>query len=184
MNRPIIIVIISVIFAISCKNEKQQAPALSVSGKMNFAYLRYDSAALEYRLDSVHNRRLILQFLLKNAGDNNSPYQLIAYAFDTLGDYNNSWMPDTLGIVRDTMPAVFDGKITLGNSEITREELLNVVRDDQGNRFSYDYVLFTPVVEGVFNHVVYRIRPVKNNKPVSGSKMQMSTPMPPGRVWE
>jgi hypothetical protein len=169
---------------LACGSTERSTPVENNSGKLNFAYLRYDSAALEYRLDSVHNRGLELQFILRNAENNNSAFQLISYAFDTLRDYNNSWMPDTLHIITDSVPLNFSGRITLGNNEVTREQLLNVVRNDKGERFSYDYVMFVPVVEKVFNHVVYMLKPVKNEKQVPGSKMQMTSPMPPTRVWD
>ena len=93
-------------------------------------------------------------------------------------------MPDTLSILQDSMPVNFSDGITLGNNEVTREQLLNVVRDENGNRFSYDYVMFVPVVERVFNHVVYMLKPMKNNVQVPGSKTQMTSPMPPTRVWD
>jgi hypothetical protein len=168
----------------SCK-VKTAFPIVQSTGKMNFAPLRYDSAALEYRLDSIHNRGLILQFCVTNAADNNTDFQLISYAFDTLGDHNNSWMPDTLRVVADSIPKNFQGSISLGNTEVTREQLYDVLNKPDGSRVSYDYMLFTPTVEGVFNHVVYKIRPIKNGKPAAGNngKMQMTTPMPPSRVW-
>ena len=175
--------IISIIL-ISCGSHEEPKAIVQNSGKFNFAYLRYDSAALEYRLDSIHNRGLELQLILRNAGNNNTAFELISYAFDTLRDYNNSWMPDTLYMVRDSLPVTFTDRITLGNNEITREQLLNVVRDANGNRFSYDYVMFVPVVERVFNHVVYLLKPIKNKVQVPASKTQMSSPMPPTRVWD
>jgi hypothetical protein len=172
------------LFLFSCRtHETKQAP-VSNTGKFNFAYLRYDSTALEYRLDSVHNRGLELQFVLLDAGNNNTAFQLISYAFDTLRDYNNSWIPDTLRVIADSTPVNFSERITLGNNEVTREQLLNVVRNEKGERFAYDYVMFVPVVERVFNHVVYMLKPVKNNVQVPGSKMQMTSPMPPTRVWD
>lgn len=178
-------VIISVIFLLSCgRTEKPAAAPVVQTNKFNFAYLRYDSSALEYRLDSIHNRGLELQLMLPEAGNNNTAFQLISYAFDTLRDYNNSWMPDTLAVIADSVPVNFAGKITIGNNEVTREQLLNVVRDSDGKRFSYDYLMFVPVVERVFNHVVYVLKPVKNNQVVPGSKMQMTSPMPPTRVWD
>ncbi|MBL7697345.1 MAG: hypothetical protein JNK79_04285 [Chitinophagaceae bacterium] len=180
-----LILIAPVIFFISCgRSDKQPAAPVIQTNKFNFACLRYDSAALEYRLDSIHNRGIELQFILRDAGNNNTSFQLISYAFDTLRDYNNSWIPDTLHIIADSVPVNFTDKITIGNNEVTREQLLNVVRDDQGKRFAYDYVMFVPVVEGVFNHVVYMLKPVKNKQVVPGSKMQMSSPMPPTRVWD
>ena len=93
-------------------------------------------------------------------------------------------MPDTLSILKDSLPVNFTQRISLGNNEITREQLLNVVRDADGNRFSYDYVMFVPVVERVFNHIVYLLKPVKNKVQVPGSKTQMTSPMPPTRVWD
>jgi hypothetical protein len=179
-----LLVLISSIVFLSCGADEETATPAVNTGKFNFAYLRYDSAALEYRLDSIHNLGLELQFISRDAGDNNTAFQLISYAFDTLRDYNNSWMPDTLAIVADSLPVTFSDKITMGNNEITREQLYNVVRDENGRRFAYDYVLFIPVVERVFNHVVYRLRPMKDNQPVPGSKMQMTSPMPPTRVWD
>lgn len=181
----ILTIVAPVIFFLSCGHtEKQPGIAAPNTNKFNFAYLRYDSSALEYRLDSVHNRGLELQLMLPDAGNNNTAFQLISYAFDTLRDYNNSWMPDTLYVIADSVPVNFTGQITIGNNEVTREQLLNVVRDDKGNRFAYDYVMFVPVVERVFNHVVYMLKPVKNNQVVPGSKMQMTSPMPPTRVWD
>lgn len=172
------------LFFVSCRQHEKTNTTPSASGKFNFAYLRYDSTALEYRLDSIHNRGLELQFILRDAGNNNTAFQLISYAFDTLRDYNNSWIPDTLSIVQDSMPVNLSDRISLGNNELTREQLLNVVRDKDGNRFAYDYVMFIPVVERVFNHVVYMLKPMKNNAQVPGSKMQMTSPMPPTRVWD
>jgi len=166
----------------SCNATNEKVVVNSVSGKYNFGVLRYDSAALEYRLDSIHNRGLVLQFVTES-GNNTDPFALIAYAYDTLNDHNNSWMPDTLRVISDSIPKTFSGKVTLGNNEVTREQLYNVVRDEQGKRFSYDYVMFIPVVEGVFNHVVYMMKPFKNNEQVNNGKMQMSSPMPPTRVW-
>lgn len=168
----------------ACSSRETSKPAAPNTSKFNFAYLRYDSAALEYRLDSVHNRGLELQFMLRDAGNNNTAFQLISYAFDTLRDYNNSWIPDTLHIVPDSIPVNFTQRITIGNNEVTREQLLNVVRNEKGERFSYDYVMFVPVVERVFNHVVYMLKPMKNNTQVPGSKTQMTSPMPPTRVWD
>ena len=176
--------IISAFTFLSCGSHEEVKPPVNNSGRFNFAYLRYDSAALEYRLDSIHNRGLEMQFILRDAGNNNTAFQLISYAFDTLRDYNNSWIPDTLAIIPDSIPVIFSEHITIGNNEITREQLYNVVRDDMGKRFSYDYVMFVPVVERVFNHVVYMLKPMKNNKQVPGSKMQMTSPMPPTRVWD
>jgi hypothetical protein len=176
--------LITFIFFVSCRSHEKTKAIVPDTGKFNFAYLRYDSAALEYRLDSVHNRGLELQLILRDAGNNNTAFQLISYAFDTLRDYNNSWIPDTLSIVKDSVPVNFAERIVLGNNEVTREQLLNIVRDDNGNRFAYDYVLFVPVVERVFNHVVYMLKPMKNNIQVPGSKMQMTSPMPPTRVWD
>jgi hypothetical protein len=173
------------LFLCSCRShEQKQAPPVSDTGKFNIAYLRYDSTAHEYRLDSVHNRGLELQFILRGAENNNTSFQLISYAFDTLRDYNNSWIPDTLGIIADSTPVNFTGRIAIGNNEVTREQLLNVVRNEKGERFSYDYVMFVPVVERVFNHVVYMLKPMKNNVQVKDSKMQMTSPMPPTRVWD
>ena len=172
------------LFLMSCGSQEIPKTIVPNTGKFNFAYLRYDSAALEYRLDSVHNRGLELQMILRDAGNNNTAFQLISYAFDTLRDYNNSWMPDTLSILQDSNAVNFTDRITIGNNEVTREQLLNVVRDENGNRFSYDYVMFVPVVERVFNHVVYMLKPMKNNVQVPGSKMQMTSPMPPTRVWD
>jgi hypothetical protein len=176
--------LISFLFLVSCASREKPEINIPVTGKFNFAYLRYDSTALEYRLDSVHNRGLELQMILRDAGNNNTAFQLISYAFDTLRDYNNSWIPDTLAILKDSVPVNFTDRITLGNNEVTREQLLNVVRDENGNRFAYDYVMFVPVVERVFNHVVYMLKPMKNNAQVPGSKMQMTSPMPPTRVWD
>ena len=177
------LVLILTAFLFSC-TDKQATPPKPVAGKFNFGILRYDSAALEYRLDSVHNRGLALQFSLNEAGDNNNVFQLISYAYDTLKDYNNSWMPDTLHIIGDSTPINFTGKLILGNSEITREQLLNMVRDDSGKRFSYDYLELTPVNEGVFHHVVYRMKTVKKGKHTPEGMFQVSSPMPPARVWE
>jgi hypothetical protein len=176
--------VISLLLFFSCGSHQEKQTPIHNTGKFNFAYLRYDSTALEYRLDSVHNRGLELQFILRDAGNNNTAFQLISYAFDTLRDYNNSWIPDTLSILTDSLLINFTDKITLGNNEVTREQLLNVVRDENGKRFSYDYVMFVPVVERVFNHVVYMLKPMKNNVQVPGSKMQMTSPMPPTRVWD
>ncbi len=103
----------------------------------------------------------MLQFCTKQAGDNNTAFQLISYAYDTLNDFNNSWIPDTLAIIPDSIPRNFDLNVVIGNNEATRENLLNDGRDEKGNRFSYDYVEFTPVVEGVFKHVVYMLKTVK-----------------------
>jgi hypothetical protein len=179
----LIIVFLLLATFIACKNTQKTVPADHNTGKLNFGVLRYDSAALEYRLDSIHNRGLVLQFVQKEAGNNNTAFQLISYAFDTLNDHNNSWMPDTLAIITDSLPKNFSGKITIGNNEITREQLLHVVRDEQGQRFSYDYVLFTPVVEGVFHHVVYLMRAIKENGEATKGKTQMSSPAPPARNW-
>ena len=172
----------SCLFLTSCDLPDQQKPAPSSADKYNFGVLRYDSAALEYRLDSIHNRGLVLQFVTQSQ-KNTDPFQLIAYAYDTLSDHNNSWMPDTLRVIRDSIPKTFEGLITIGNNEVTREQLSYVVRNEQGERFSYDYVVFTPVVEGVFNHVVYMIKAFKNDKPTESGKIQMTSPMPPTRVW-
>lgn len=176
--------ILAVLFLHSCK-DKPASPSSdrSVDGRLNFGVLRYDSSALEYRLDSIHNRGLVFQFLQRQPENNNSAFQLIAYAYDTLNDFNNSWMPDTLAVIGDSLPRTFSGKITVGNSEITREQLLNVVRDEQGKRFAYDYVLFTPVEEKVFGHVVYMLTPIKNGQR-TGKFLQMTSPMPPTRVWK
>src|SRR5689334_660419 len=144
-------------FFMSCGSHEKPATVTPASGKFNFAFLRYDSTALEYRLDSVHNRGLEFQLVLRDAGNNNTAFQLISYAFDTLRDYNNSWIPDTLSVLHDSVPATFSDRIVLGNNEVTREQLLNVVRDENGKRFAYDYVMFVPVVERVFNHVVYML---------------------------
>jgi hypothetical protein len=176
--------LILVLIISSCGSDRTVQPAKTVSGKFNFGVLRYDSAALEYRLDSIHNRGLVIQFVLTEVENNQSPFRLIAYAYDTLNDHNNSWMPDTIQVIRDSMPRSFSGKAAIGNNEVTREQLYNVVRDAEGKRVSYDYVLFTPVVEGVFNHVVYMMTAMKNNKPAIGGKMQMTSPMPPTRNWE
>lgn len=179
-----ILILISAVFFFACRMPDTAPPAISATGKFNFGFLRYDSVALEYRLDSIHNRGLVMQFCLLKAEDNNTAFQLISYAYDTLNDHNNSWMPDTLKNVTDSVPRGFSGKITIGNNEVTREQLYNVVRDEKGNRFSYDYVLFIPVLEGVFNHVVYLMKPIKGDQQVPGTKMQMTSPMPPARVWE
>ena len=101
-------------FFMSCGSHEKPATVTPASGKFNFAFLRYDSTALEYRLDSVHNRGLELQLLLRDAGNNNTAFQLISYAFDTLRDYNNSWIPDTLSIVQDSLPVNFTERIVLG----------------------------------------------------------------------
>ena len=173
------------LFIVSCENKTpNQLPVTTQSnGKLNFGVLRYDSAYLEYRLDSIHNRGLVLQLCTKQAGDNNTAFQLISYAYDTLNDFNNSWMPDTLAIISDSIPRNFDGNITIGNNEATREVLLNTVRDEKGNRFSYDYVEFTPVVEGVFKHVVYMLKTVKNGRHTEKGLQQMTSPAPPTRNW-
>lgn len=169
----------------ACNDRPGSAPSqpAPTTGKFNFGILRYDSAALEYRLDSIHNRGLVLQFCLSEAGNNNTAFQLISYAYDTLNDHNNSWMPDTLRIISDSMPRSFQSRAVVGNNEVTREELLNAVRDSKGNRFSYDYVQFTPVVEGVFNHVVYMMKTVKNGAITKEGLQQMTSPMPPARNW-
>lgn len=174
---------LGVVCGLSCKSNPNSPSDKRAGGKFNFGILRYDSAALEYRLDSIHNRGLVMQFVIRESSDNESAIQLIAYAYDTLNDHNNSWMPDTLQIIGDSVPITFAGRITVGNNEVTREQLYDVVRDDQGNRFAYDYVMFTPTVEGVFNHVVYMMQPMKDNKPANGGKKQMTSPMPPTRNW-
>ena len=173
------------LFIVSCKNKAafQPPPTTKTSGKLNFGVLRYDSTYLEYRLDSLHNRGLVLQFCTKQAGDNNTAFQLISYAYDTLNDFNNSWMPDTLAIIPDSIPRNFDLSVVIGNNEATREILLNTVRDEKGNRFSYDYLEFTPVVEGVFKHVVYMLKTVKNGRQTEKGLKQMTSPTPPTRNW-
>ncbi len=167
-----------------CGNHSS-APTINThhSAKYNFGILRYDSAALEYRLDSIHNRGLIFQFCLKEASDNNTAFQLISYAYDTLNDHNNSWMPDTLALIYDSVPKNFQSVVAMGNTEATREILLNTVRDENGQRFSYDYVEFTPVVEGVFRHVVYYLKAVKNGQPTPKGLRQMTSCVPPSRNW-
>lgn len=177
-------VVIICLHFFSCDSANNNKPAAQkVEGRLNFGVLRYDSSALEYRLDSIHNRGLVLQFVVAEAANNTDAFKLIAYAYDTLNDHNNSWMPDTLNVISDSIPKTFEGKITIGNNEVTREQLYNVVRDAGGKRFSYDYVVFTPVVEGVFNHVVYMIKAFKDNKPTSIGQTQMTSPMPPTRNW-
>lgn len=170
-------------FIFSCNDGGGTPPPPVATGKFNFGVLRYDSAALEYRLDSIHNRGLVLQFVAREIADNNTAFQLISYAYDTLNDHNNSWMPDTLHIIGDSLPKNFTGKATIGNNEVTREVLLNTVRDEKGNRFAYDYIQFTPVVEGVFKHVVYMMKTVKDGKETELGLRQMSSPMPPSRNW-
>ncbi len=172
-----------IIFFCSCGGQSKTPPPNVASGKFNFGVLRYDSAALEYRLDSIHNRGLILQFCLKEIGDNNTTFQLISYAYDTLNDFNNSWMPDTLAIIYDSVPKTFQSIAAIGNIEVTREVLLNAVRDENGKRFSYDYVEFTPVVEGVFLHVVYHLKAMKNGRSTEKGLKQMTTSVPPSRNW-
>lgn len=175
---------ICVVFLFACNDSASSIPPPATeTGKLNFGVLRYDSTALEYRLDSIHNRGLILQLISREAGNNNTAFQLISYAYDTLNDYNNSWMPDTLAIINDSLPKNFEGKAGVGNNEVTREELLNVVRDKDGKRFSYDYVQFTPVKEGVFHHVVYMLKAFKDGKPTNEGLQQMTSPMPPVRNW-
>lgn len=185
MIKYLLYVSVCILLVVSCKNKKpgQPSPTASSSGKFNFGVLRYDSAALEYRLDSIHNRGVVLQFCTKQADDNNTAFQLISYAFDTMNDYNNSWVPDTLAIIADSMPKNFEKIVAIGNNEATREILVNTVRDEKGNRFSYDYVEFLPVVEGVFYHVVYRLKAIKNGKPTEKGMLQMTSPMPPVRNW-
>jgi hypothetical protein len=149
-------------------NDKADAPPAKETGKFNFAYLRYDSAAVEYRLDSLQNRGLVLQPLITNVGDNNTAFQLIAYAYDTLGDYNNSWLPDTLRIVQDSALKNFEKMMLLGNTEISREQLYDVLNDSSGKRISF----------------VYMIQPFKNGRPANnGGKRQITVPIPPGRTW-
>src|SRR5688572_22613097 len=92
---------------ISCNDSRSTPPTPAPTGKFNFGVLRYDSAALEYRLDSIHNRGVVLQFCVTETADNNTAFQLISYAYDTLSDYNNSWMPDTLRIIYDSVPKTF-----------------------------------------------------------------------------
>jgi hypothetical protein len=165
-------------------NDKPDAPPVQKTGKLNFAFLRYDSAALEYRLDSLQNRGLVLQPITTNAGNNNTAFQLIAYAYDTLGDYNNSWLPDTLRIIKDSAYKTFEKMLLFGNTEISREQLYDVLNDASGKRISFDYMLFTPVDEGIFNHLVYMIQPYKNGHPAAnGGKKQITVPIPPGRTW-
>lgn len=175
--------ILVTVIIFSCNDSESTVPTPVATGKFNFGVLRYDSAAVEYRLDSIHNRGLVLQFCLKETANNNTAFQLISYAYDTLNDHNNSWMPDTLNIINDSVPKSFAGKVTMGNNEITREILLNTVRDEKGNRFSYDYIQFTPVVEGVFRHLVYMMKTVKNGKETELGLRQMTSPMPPTRNW-
>ena len=173
-----------ILLLISCTDGASTASVSSTpSGKLDFGVLKYDSVALEYRLDSLHNRGLILQMITREAANNNTAFQLISYAYDTMNDYNNSWMPDTLAVVSDSLPKNFSGVVSLGNNEVTREQLLNVVRDAEGKRFSYDYVLFTPVAEGVFNHIVYTLKTIKNGQPTEKGAKQMTSPMPPVRNW-
>lgn len=176
------LILFSIVF-FSCSDSRSTQPPPDVTGKFNFGVLRYDSADLEYRLDSIHNRGLALQFCLKETSDNNTAFQLISYAYDTLNDFNNSWVPDTLAIISDSVPKNFTGKVAIGNTEVTREILLNTVRDENGKRFAYDYVQFTPVVEGVFRHVVYMMKTVKNGKETELGLRQMSSPAPPTRNW-
>ena len=185
-NRLAVFTIILFTLAIgACNDKRQPAAKTSDSNNVQFACVKYDSAALEYRLDTLQTKRFTMQFYLPEAGNIKSAYQLISYAFDTLGDYRNSWIPDTLRIVNDSLPKSFSERVILGNNEVTREQIYDILNDEQGKRISYDYIVFTPTVEGNFNHLVYRIRAVKGNTTAPGAngKTQISSPLPPARVW-
>lgn len=171
--------------AASCGSAPEHPREADPNAAIPFACLRYDSAQVEYRLDSIQNKGFILQPYLPDAADRSRPYQLIAYVLDTLENYPNSWIPDTLRVVADSLPRYFSGSVIVGNNELRREQLEDIINDKQGNRISYDYLVFTPVIEGNFNHLAYRIKPVKGNAIAAGNegKMQMSSPQPPSHTW-
>ncbi|HRE52636.1 MAG TPA: hypothetical protein PK339_14535 [Flavitalea sp.] len=169
----------------ACGSAPEQPRQPDPNTAIPFACLRYDSAQVEYRLDSLQNRGFILQTYLPDAADRSRPYELIAYVLDTLDDYPNSWIPDTLRIVSDSLPKYFSGRVIVGNNEIRREQIEDIINDRHGNRISYDYLLFTPTVEGNFNHLVYWIKPIKGNAIAAGNegKIQISSPQPPTHTW-
>jgi hypothetical protein len=186
VNRLAILITTLLILSLAaCSDNPQPAIINSDTNNVAFACVKYDSAALEYRLDSIQTRGFTMQFYLPEAANSKSAYQLISYAFDTLGDYPNSWIPDTLRVVTDSLPKSFSGRVILGNNEVTREQLYDVLNDEHGKRISYDYIVFTPTIDGNFNHLVYRIRAVKGNitAPGANGKTQISSPLPPARVW-
>jgi hypothetical protein len=165
------------------RNNKKNNNDQNATGILKFAYLRYDSAAIGKRLDSLQVKNFIMQFYLPETGNNRNVFQTVVFVQDSIGDYPNSWTPDTLEIVNDYNPISFSGKMFVGNNEISREQFDNILTDITGKKFSFDYILFKPVLEGVFYHVVYQLQLVKNNTILSGSnyKIQMSTPTPPER---
>jgi len=172
-------------FLFSCNDTILTAEKPTPGNKMQFACLRYDSAAIEYYLDSIHIRGFSMQFYLPEAGNNHTAYQLISYAFDTLGDYRNSWIPDTLHVESDSAARSFEGRVIMGNNEVTRQQINDVLNDESGKRISYDYILLEPTVEKLFHHLIYTLKPIKNKRPATGNlgKMQISSPLPPARVW-
>ncbi len=172
-----------ILFSDACSPEPPPV-APGGDGGINFAVLRYDSAAVQYRLDSLQNRGLVLQPMFTDVANSRTSIQLLSYAYDTLGDYNNSWLPDTLRAIPDSSYKNFQKKMLIGNTEISREQLYDVLIDSSGKRVSYDYMLFTPVHEQVFSHLVYMFQPIKNGKPaLNGGKKQITVPIPPGRDW-
>ncbi|MBL7735834.1 MAG: hypothetical protein JNL51_10255, partial [Chitinophagaceae bacterium] len=123
--------------AASCGSALEHPREADPNAAIPFACLRYDSAQVEYRLDSIQNKGFILQPYLPDAADRSRPYQLIAYVLDTLENYPNSWIPDTLRVVADSLPRYFSGSVIVGNNELRREQLEDIINDKQGNRISY-----------------------------------------------
>jgi hypothetical protein len=181
---PILTLICSCFVMIGCNNKDQGPQAVNESElPIVFPVLRFDSAALHARFDSAQIQGYILQPYLPPMTSDQMQIQLIAYAVDSLGDYQNSWIPDTLRPVTDSAVKLFRQRIALGNSEITKEQLMQVVYDAQGRKLSYDYVVLVPAIEEVFHHLTYRIQAYKGKEKINNGRMQMTTPIPPSRRW-
>ncbi len=148
----------------------------SCTSKIKIGSVKLPESVVKKWLSDSTASQFVFQYSTSNFKAD-QPLQLVMYVIDINGNCLNPKNPDVL---ETKAGHEFDEPAILGNNTLTRDEIKNTPIDSSGHAIHYDYILFTPVIDSVYHHIVYDLDfYVHEAKLPTFTKIYQTNPCPP-----
>ncbi|MDQ6903215.1 MAG: hypothetical protein M3139_09410 [Bacteroidota bacterium] len=147
------------------------------SSRIKIASVKLPMSVVNKWLETGAVKEFVFQFSTPNFKAD-KPLKLAMYVQDENGTWLNAMDPYMLEINACTK---FDKAAILGNNTVTPVKLLEAIKDSSGNKRKYDYILFTPLIDSVYHHIIYDFHLYLEGKKLPSFVINNQTnPCPPG----
>jgi hypothetical protein len=148
----------------------------SCTSRIKIGSVKLPMSVVDKWLGNTSASEFVFQFSTPNF-KSGEPLQLVMYVMDDKGNCLNANNPDLL---ETKASKTFDESGILGNNTLTRDQLKNAVDDTSSHARQYDYILFTPVIDESYHHIVYNLDLYLHEEKLPAIAQSHTNPCPPG----